>query len=72
VTVDDGPLPEMVDTTVGGLFNLERQNSLAESINSLLSNPSSRDEMAAKGRRRVLDEYTYSLNAERYAGFYSE
>ena len=27
--------------------------------------------MAANGRRRVLDEYTYALNAERYAEYYA-
>ncbi|MDP6899996.1 MAG: glycosyltransferase family 4 protein [Candidatus Thalassarchaeaceae archaeon] len=71
VTVDDGPLPEMVDESVGALFNLETPNSLADSINDLLSNHEIRTTMAAAGRRRVLDEYTYALNAERYAEFYA-
>ena len=71
VTVDDGPLPEMVDTTVGGLFDIDRPETLAEAVDALLANPTSRTEMASRGRRRVLDAYTYAGNAERYAGFYA-
>ena len=71
VTVDDGPLPEMVDETVGGLFNIDHPETLSTAINELLNNHERRDEMAANGRRRVLDEYTYALNAERYAEYYA-
>ena len=71
VTVDDGPLPEMVDETVGGVFNIDHPETLATAINELLNNHERRDEMAANGRRRVLDEYTYALNAERYAEYYA-
>ena len=71
VTVNDGPLPEMVDETVGGLFDINQPDTLSLAINELLSNPELREEMASNGRRRVLDEYTYALNAERYAGFYA-
>ncbi len=70
VTVDDGPLPEMVDETVGALFELGSPSSLASSINDLLGDPEKMAEMAAAGRERVLDSYTYGRNADRYAGFY--
>jgi len=70
VTVNDGPLPEMVDETVGGLFDINHPETLSAAINELLNNPEQREVMAANGRRRVLDEYTYELNAERYAEFY--
>ena len=70
VTVDDGPLPEMVDETVGALFELGSPSSLANSINDLLGDPEKMAEMAAAGRERVLDSYTYGRNADRYAGFY--
>ncbi len=70
ITVDDGPLPEMVDHTVGGLFDIEQSDSLSNAINTLLSDPQRREDMASAGRRRTLDEYTYTLNAERYAEFY--
>jgi glycosyltransferase involved in cell wall biosynthesis len=72
VTVDDGPLPEMVDDTVGGLFDIEKPGSLSGEINALLSDSQKRESMASAGRRRVLDEYTYALNAERYSDFYSQ
>ena len=71
VTVDDGPLPEMVDETVGGLFNIDHPETLSVAINELLNNHEQRELMAANGRRRVLDEYTYALNAERYAEYYA-
>ncbi len=72
VTVDDGPLPEMVDDTVGGLFDIEKPGSLSGEINALLSDSQKRESMASAGRRRVLDEYTYALNAEKYSDFYSQ
>lgn len=71
VTVDDGPLPEMVDDSVGGLFDIDQPETLAKAIESLLQNHDGRQDMANKGRKRVLDEYTYALNAERYAEFYA-
>ena len=71
VTVDDGPLPEMVDDSVGGLFDIDQPETLAKMIESLLQNHDGRQNMAKKGRKRVLDEYTYALNAERYAEFYA-
>ena len=71
VTVDDGPLPEMVDDSVGGLFDIDQPETLAKTIESLIQNHDGRQDMAKKGRKRVLDEYTYALNAERYAEFYA-
>ena len=71
VTVDDGPLPEMVDATVGGLFALGDASDLARVTNALLGDAAGLDTMAREGRRRVLDEYTYAHNAERYASFYN-
>jgi len=71
LTVNDGPLPEMVDDTVGALFDINKPESLANAINEILSDSEARESMAENGRRRVLDEYTYALNAERYSEFYS-
>ena len=71
VTVNDGPLPEMVDDTVGGLFDINHPETLSAAINELLGDPKKRETMASNGRRRVLDEYTYALNAERYAEYYA-
>ena len=71
VTVNDGPLPEMVDDSVGGLFDIDKPETLANAIESLLADHDGRLQMANNGRKRVLDEYTYALNAERYAEFYA-
>ena len=71
VTVNDGPLPEMVDDSVGGLFDIDKPETLAKAIESLLADHDGRLQMANNGRKRVLDEYTYALNAERYAEFYA-
>ncbi|MBJ03688.1 MAG: hypothetical protein CMB65_03205 [Euryarchaeota archaeon] len=71
VTVDDGPLPEMVDETVGGLFDIDQPETLADAIKTLLRDHEGRQQMAKNGRTRVLDEYTYALNAECYAEFYA-
>ena len=56
---------------MGGLFTIDRPETLAPAINRLLAVPELRVEMASNGRRRVLDEYTYTLNAERYTSFYA-
>jgi glycosyltransferase involved in cell wall biosynthesis len=71
-TVNDGPLPEMVDETVGGLFEVGNPDSLAKTVNNLLGNPENIPELVANGRKRVAEEYTYRLNADKYAIFYSE
>ncbi len=71
-TVDDGPLPEMVDESVGGLFQVGNPSSLAEVVNGLLSDPTLRVKMTTAGRERVVEHYTYDKNAEKYAEFYSE
>ncbi len=71
-TVDDGPLPEMVDSEVGGLFEVGNVESLSRVVNDLLSDKERLSQMASCGRERVLAEYTYDLNAARYADFYSE
>ena len=70
VTVDDGPLPEMVDTEVGALFPLGDATALGDAIAGLIVNPEQRIEMARAGRLRVVNEYTYEHNAERYLKCY--
>jgi len=64
-TVDQEPLTEMVDTTVGGLFKRGDPEDLARCVNEMLSS----DETAEKarlGRERVLSKYTYEHNASDY------
>ena len=64
-TVDQEPLTEMVDSTVGGLFKRGDPEDLARCVNEMLSS----DETAEKarlGRERVLSKYTYEHNASDY------
>ena len=64
-TVDQEPLTEMVDPTVGGLFKRGDPEDLARCVNEMLSS----DETAEKaklGRERVLSKYTYEHNASDY------
>jgi glycosyltransferase involved in cell wall biosynthesis len=51
---------------------LGNPSSLAESVNAILSDPEKKAEMASAGRQRVLESYTYELNAEKYSEFYSK
>ena len=70
VTVDHGPLPEMVDETVGGLFTMGDANSLADTV---LSEVSSREDLVSKGasgRRRIIDRFTLEGNAEAFLSVY--
>jgi len=71
-TVNDGPLPEMVDESVGALFEVGSPKSLANEVNNLLADTEKRAMFAEAGRKRVVSEYTYDLNAIKYANFYAE
>lgn len=64
VTVDHGPLPEMVDDTVGCLYTLGKPESLASAINSELGSASDLSTKAVAGRTRVLEQFTFDHNAE--------
>ena len=70
ITVDHGPLPEMVDSSVGGLFQLGDESDLAKQVNELLANPDKIREMAELGRQRVLSSYTYEHNAKDFESIY--
>jgi glycosyltransferase involved in cell wall biosynthesis len=72
VTVDQPPLTEMIDETVGGLFRCGDAEDLARAVNHSLSNPALRTEQTVQGRQRVLDHYTYEHNAEAYEAMYAE
>jgi len=70
VTVNHGPLPEMVDESVGGLFEMGSEESLAEAIISEASSAQSLLEKGAEGRRRVLERFTLEGNAEDFLSVY--
>ena len=70
VTVDNGPLPEMVDSSVGALFELGSVDSLSEVIASEISSIECLLQKGAQGRQRVLDRFTLEGNAERFLEVY--
>lgn len=70
VTVDMPPLTEMVDTSVGRLFEMGNSIDLAKTVNDLLDDSSARVSMASKGRELVLSKYTYEQNANDFIAIY--
>ena len=64
-TVNQEPLTEMVDSTVGGLFERGKPSDLARCVNKMLSG-SDTEQKANLGRERVLSNYTYEHNASDY------
>ncbi|MDP6011006.1 MAG: glycosyltransferase family 4 protein [Candidatus Poseidoniaceae archaeon] len=72
VTVNNGPLPEMVDSSVGSLFILGDSKDLAVKVNDELANPQQRRVKGLAGRDKILDMYTYDHNATVYEKLYEE
>jgi len=70
VTVDHGPLPEMVDESVGGLFELGSVESLSQAICSEVSSMDSLLEKGGEGRKRVLERFSLDGNAEDFLAVY--
>ena len=70
VTVDHGPLPEMVDDSVGSLFEMGDIDSMADAILMEMSDRTTLLEKGEAGRRRVLERFTYNHDAERFIEIY--
>lgn len=72
VTVNDGPLPEMVDDVVGALYTPGDVASLADAICFELAEPEKRTAQARAGRERILNDSTFShqRTAERILQLY--
>ncbi len=71
VTVDHGPLPEMVDDSVGKLFTMGDNDSMSSAIIEEIENPEELLKKGIFGRERVLEKYTYESNASRFSEIYS-
>ncbi len=69
-TVDQPPLTEMVDSSVGVLFKCGQPSDLATKVNEILSDSSRRKKMAKLGRDKVLQNYTYEHNATDFIEIY--
>ncbi len=70
VTVEHGPLPEMVDDSVGRLFKMGDESSLAEAILAELDDPEALRSKGEAGRHRVLEGFTFKGNSERFETIY--
>ena len=69
-TVDQEPLTEMVDDTVGGLFKRGDPEDLARCVNEMLASSETSDK-ANLGRERVHSKYTYDHNANDYVAVFN-
>jgi 1,2-diacylglycerol 3-alpha-glucosyltransferase len=69
-TVDQEPLTEMVDNSVGGLFKRGDPEDLARCVNEMLAS-SATSNKANLGRERVLSKYTYDHNANDYVAVFN-
>jgi len=70
VTVDHGPLPEMVDEAVGRLFAMGDPDSMADAIMAELADPEGLRVKGEAGRHRVLEEFTFEHDAGRFETIY--
>ncbi len=70
VTVDHGPLPEMVDEAVGALFEMGSVESFSEAIVSECSSNSALLEKGERGRSRVMERFTLEHNANEFLEVY--
>ena len=71
VTVDHGPLPEMVDQGVGALFEMGSASSLSKAILAESSSTSDLLEKGSEGRRRVMDQFNLQDNANDFLEVYN-
>ena len=69
-TVDQEPLTEMVDDSVGGLFKRGEPEDLARCVNEMLASEDT-IKKAILGRERVLSHYTYEHNASDYIAVFN-
>jgi glycosyltransferase involved in cell wall biosynthesis len=69
-TVDQEPLTEMVDESVGGLFKRGEPEDLARCVNEMLASEET-VKKAILGRERVLSHYTYEHNASDYVAVFN-
>ena len=58
-TVNHGPLPEMVDDSVGALFTMADTDSMSSAILGLLDNPAGLATRGTAGRERVMKNFPF-------------
>ena len=71
VTVDHGPLPEMVDSTVGALFAMGDIDSMSSTILHEIKNKKTLEIKGIEGRKRVIEKFTYEIDANSFPRIYN-
>lgn len=71
VTVNHGPLPEMVDATVGALFTMGDIDSMSSTILHEIKDKKALKKKGIEGRRRVIDKFTYEIDANHFLRIYN-
>ncbi len=70
VTVDHGPLPEMVDESVGALFKMGNTESMIGALERTLNEEGY--QKGVQGRKRVIEKFNFDGNAEVFEKIYLE
>ncbi|MFL2979877.1 MAG: glycosyltransferase family 4 protein [Candidatus Thalassarchaeaceae archaeon] len=70
VTVDHGPLPEMVDESVGALFKMGNTESMIGALERTLNEEGY--QKGVQGRKRVVEKFNFDGNAEVFEKIYLE
>ena len=60
----------MVDSEVGALFEMGNINSMSETILKEISDKKSLKEKGDAGRKRVLENFTYEIDADQFIEIY--
>jgi glycosyltransferase involved in cell wall biosynthesis len=71
VTVNHGPLPEMVDSTVGALFTMGDIHSMSSTILEEIKNKKALNKKGIEGRKRVIEKFTYEMDADYFIKIYN-
>jgi glycosyltransferase involved in cell wall biosynthesis len=71
IASDSGSLPEVVDGC-GEIVREGRADDLARALERLLGDPARRQELAARGRTRALEEFSWERVADRHAAMYRD
>jgi len=71
VSTDGGALPEVVGDA-GVIVPAKSIDALAQAIDALLQDPSKREELGARGRERILDEFCWNVCARQMVNYYEK
>ena len=71
VSTDGGALPEVVGEA-GMVVPARNSQAIADAIATLLDSPELREELAVKGRQRILEKFCWQVAAREMTGYYNQ